>query len=289
MRLASELTLGDERLDMTAADVAFELLDEIVSDASGVELWARAMMGQGGPVRSCAAERHRGIFPLPLPAFCRDLLTWSLAGQEARSKLRWSQRWHSSQWARCPWTAWMLIMIIVLNWVGFGCCSSPPAFNFSASPTAAQTRSLDRIMQEAKRFCGPEAHSGKVPKTPSLSLAARSLHKQSVYDGTVVVKASKLTPEQIEPGLPNPEHAGKADLLEGCDGDVRYYLEDAERCLLPEDQVVRPLPRPRVMVASQADWEQTCSLLYQRGIVRRIDTNEVPLLYLLKIVGKMII
>ena len=113
----------------------------------------------------------------------------------------------------------------------------------------------------------------RCPKTLSLPLAARSLHKQPGYDFTAVVKASKLTPVQIEPGLPKPEHAGKADLLEGCDGDVRYYLEDASRCLLPSDQVVRPLPQPKVMEASQDDWEQSCSLLYQRWIVRRIDSS----------------
>ena len=165
-------------------------------------------------------------------------------------------------------------MIIFLKWVGCDCCSSPPVFNFSASPTAAQHRFQGRLLHKAKRFCGPEAHSGKVPRTPSLLLAARSLHKQSVYDRTVLGEVSKLTPKQIKPSLQRPEHVGKAALLEGGDGDVRFYLEDARRCLLPLDQVLRPLPRPRVLVTSQGDWEQTCSFLHQHN-VGCADTNEV--------------
>ena len=80
MKLTHDLVQGDERLDMTAADLGYELLDEIAGDSTGVGLWAQAMTGRRGPVRSCAVERNREVFHLPLPAFCRDFLTWSLAG-----------------------------------------------------------------------------------------------------------------------------------------------------------------------------------------------------------------
>jgi len=70
--------------------------------------------------------------------------------------------------------------------------------------------------------------------------------------------------------------AGKAKALDGLGGDTRHFMEDPARFRLPDDKVTRPIPKPKVMVSCQAEWEVIVQMLFEAKLIRIIDDSDIP-------------
>ena len=71
--------------------------------------------------------------------------------------------------------------------------------------------------------------------------------KKVRYNGEIFVIAHRLTLEQVAPALPPDGTAGRHELADEASPELAWFLHDPDRCRKPSDEVVRPLPRPRVM------------------------------------------
>ena len=98
---------------------------------------------------------------------------------------------------------------------------------------------------------------GCLSLSPSLPLREQGKGvPDSAYVGKEVeiIKACPLADAQLAPGLPPEGLGGRLLVMEGLEGDMAYYMSDPAHCLLPEQDVSRPMPEPRVMVESQEPW-----------------------------------
>ena len=59
-------------------------------------------------------------------------------------------------------------------------------------------------------------------------------------------------------------------------GDLRWYLEDVRRCLLPEDERPEVLPRARVHSKDDSEWVSTVRLLLERRVVEFVPDQRIP-------------
>ena len=91
-----------------------------------------------------------------------------------------------------------------------------------------------------------------------------------------MVKACPLDAAQLAPGLPPEGLGGRLAMLDGLEGDLAYYMGDPAHCLLAGEEVVRPIPQPRVMVESQEVWAKVVSLLHKHGVLEEVDYGDVP-------------
>lgn len=170
---------------------------------------------------------------------------------------------------------WFLSMVLALNWLSYGGVTYVP----DAPPPKANTAQracLDRLWIAAERFVGPDQPGESLPLAPTESIATRTTGGTGDYFKEDVVKACKVTAEQVAPGLPPEGFGGRVPLLEGLSGDLHWYFSDPERCRLPPEQMPSEIPEPRVMVESDEVWEAVVKLLADRNIVTWTELSDVP-------------
>eukprot|EP00969_Alexandrium_andersonii_P022825 999210-Alexandrium_andersonii.AAC.1 len=92
------------------------------------------------------------------------------------------------------------------------------------------------------------------------------------YWGAEVTRAYPLTLKQVLPALPPLGVAAVARLEDHLSPESREVLLDPARLLRPAAEVETPLPRARVQVGSQQEYEGIIQCLLERGIVE----PEVP-------------
>ena len=173
---------------------------------------------------------------------------------------------------------WVVVMVIILNWMAFGCSSACPP-PFSTQLNQAQLACLAELDEHALRAVRPDDPGGGLPLSPSDPVRERGRGiPEGSYQGKEagVVKACPLNDEQLAPGLPPEGLGGRLPLMQGLEGDLAYYLSDPARCRLASEDVVRPIPQPRVMVESPAMWEKVAALLHRFGVVEKIEHEDVP-------------
>ena len=147
-----------ERLGLSAGQMAFEILDELTFDDSGIGLWCAALASNSGvtsgrPSSASDSSRQRGVFPLPSPHAGRQLLqkAGETAKLQGKSRFGFEQpkRGEAISWSigrRC----WVVVMVILLNWMACGCAArDPPPFNLRLK--AAQMACLDGLDVHAQR------------------------------------------------------------------------------------------------------------------------------------------
>ena len=261
--------MSSEHLNQTAAELGSVLLDKVVCDDNGVGAWAEAMASsRGAPDR--AGFRTRTTLPLPLPSNCRLLLKEAIGDRKGTRQSKAPSKERSS------WLSCFTVLIIVLNWMSVGCHSHAPKDVPSGPPAESQQRCLAFLAGQAKRFCAADPGSTELPKSPTTPLVERIGEGRLNYHGNAVLKAAPLTAAQIRPGLPPQGVAGKAKALDGLGGDTRHFMEDPARLRLPDDMVTRPIPKPKVMVSCQAEWEVIVQMLFEAGLIRIIDDSDIP-------------
>ena len=128
-----------------------------------------------------------------------------------------------------------------------------------------------RACLEGSRSCLGEEKRG-VPRTPTFDWP-RSISDLSIsYTGEVVKKAASLTLEQVLPGLPSREHGGLVDILEVVDERMREKLKRPD--LMVREEIMEPLPKPRVM-CDDGEWEKIVGALWDRQLVRPATSHPV--------------
>ena len=80
------------------------------------------------------------------------------------------------------------------------------------------------------------------------------------YHGEVVAKAEPLELDRILASLPPEGFGGAVSILDVCEGEVRELLMDPERSLLPDSELPKVFPRPKVQVAP-GEWEKIAGAL----------------------------
>ena len=259
---------------MDAEELGYEVLYLIAHSSGGLGHWANVLSTHDEATDKNTEGRDRGLFPLPMPATCQRLVRASCEkSREERPRAPADRKHRPSRTAHLPWLA---VLIIAVNWMAFGCLASAPVRKPTGTVSAGQRRTIEHLTGLAQRFVSPDEPGKDVPCSPAEPFGQRLGTKRPDYLGNAVLKAYPLTAAQVEPGLPPPGLGGRLWALDGISGDLQYFVEDARRLLLPEDQLPDEIPQPRVMVESQEEWELIVTLLYKAGILREMPLEDVP-------------
>ena len=65
-------------------------------------------------------------------------------------------------------------------------------------------------------------------------------------------------------------------LLDGLEGDLRFFFSDPARCRLADEHLPDEIPQPKIMVESDEAWHEAVELLYRRGVVDAVETSSIP-------------
>ena len=137
--------------------------------------------------------------------------------------------------------------------MSFGCCNYIPEV-LPSKPNLAQEKAWGDIWAAAGSLVAPDQVGEDLGLSPTEPLHSRTMVASSAYFREDVVKGYKLTAEQVMPGFPPAALGGRLPLLDGLSGDMAWYFGDPQRCRLPEAELPADIPRPRVMVESDAVW-----------------------------------
>ena len=262
---------GEARLlGLTASETGLELLWEVQHDIRGLGSWIELFRKEGHSRPASGTHRNasREVMPLPVPKRGLQLLTRL---NSCREKFPIEIRaWLSEQFSVTD--IWQTLTIVGLNAL-FSNLRAPRAMG-SRPLSAAQRSALQHIKLRAMAFERATPGKDPVPRSPSAPLTKRLKGKKVTYRGEVAVVACQLTLEQVEAGLPPPGMAGLHELEGSVDSELNWYLSDVTRCLLPDDEVKRPLPHAKVMASREA-WVQIAVRLVELGICRLMTAEEI--------------
>ena len=130
---------------------------------------------------------------------------------------------------------WHALLVIALNDLG-GKGRSPhhvPDHQLSEG----QRQSVTFLRQRCDAFCSLDPGKSEVPTTPTVPLSERLRGRKMDYHGGTAVQASRVSLEQVEPGLPPPGAAGQHDVTENLSPDLEWFMQDPERCLKKPNDV----------------------------------------------------
>lgn len=139
----------------------------------------------------------------------------------------------------------------------------PPAL------TAAQELMLTRLSQSVERFL---AKGGKVENFEATREAIKSVKFD--YSGEPVQYMETLEAAKVIPCWPKVGEAAIRDAVDFVPPEVRSWLEDPSSCLLPQAAWPERPPPSRVR-ASDDEWEKIVAAGVERGMMRRVDDDEV--------------
>ena len=208
-------------------------------------------------------ERQRDILPLPLPSL-EYLYKW-------RQKLFVSNRCRqqkASLAALACESVWMWLVVVGLNFEFFG-GHYTNVYQSGAKASACQLVALDHLRASVAYFCQQPIFEHVLPDFRSLAGA-----KLSSYSGEAAVPVLPLVPLEIEPGLPKRGVAGSVEAIHLCHPEVQAWLADADSSLLPRDSWPSKVPKAKVHVRNDSEWEQVALILYDRGICELCDISE---------------
>ena len=261
----------NEFLNLSVAEVAAEMLVRIHSLSTGLSGHLQSAHGHLPPFSSRDGRRvSREVFPLPFPKRCKSVLV-SLK-QVAGS---WDETVRAQFIARhAAEDLWVTLSIASLN--ALEADHHAPRYAAAAQPSVAQQGVISLVARRCHEFCSRRTAKGTEPRTPSEPMADRTKGKSLDYQSGAIVSSHPLTLRQVLPALPPTGTAARHELTEFAGDDLLYFLDDVSRCLLPENEVVLPLPKPKVMCDDLKEWEAIIRALFNLGIVRPIAYEEVP-------------
>ncbi len=166
--------------------------------------------------------------------------------------------------------AWTLLMLSAVN-----CEYHLASRNGASRPlfgpaTPAQTEAVKRLAAAADLMCSlnPSQIGERDWQEELKSCRIR-------YDGSETATAESVTAWQVEPALPPAGVAGTVDLVQLVEGETKRQLLDPSLCRLEESEVVADWARPRFCADSLQDEYETKALLYERGVVEAIETDQI--------------
>lgn len=95
--------------------------------------------------------------------------------------------------------------------------------------------------------------------------------KKVDYNLDEVGRALHVRLGEIKPGLPGPGSAASLDAVSHCSPEVKSWMEDPSKALLPQNQWLTTVPKARVQVESHVKWEAIVGHRLSLGIVVPID------------------
>ncbi|CAE8673485.1 unnamed protein product, partial [Polarella glacialis] len=268
--------VSDPLGDFTRA-VGAELLCEAAAAQAGVAVWRTVMVEPGSfgkpaqsgmrPGRGLQSNastdrgsqdrpggRQRDLLPFPLPIWVHALFAAEL--DEFQRPLPRMPKRRTRREAGGGYAA----EVLGLNY-GWGARDWPAR----GSGRAGQVDCLARVEKAAGRLLA-ERHEGKTPRSPTADIVERLKGVRVNYTGEVTEGAEPLTLLQVESALPPVGFGGAADVLDHDILDPRRSIRS-----WPEGE----MPRPRVHVESQKEWEDICRLMIERSVFEGIDENDV--------------
>ncbi|CAK0846241.1 unnamed protein product [Prorocentrum cordatum] len=163
---------------------------------------------------------------------------------------------------------WLYMEVLGLN--RMYCGRATATWQHEGSLTLAQRQAMTHLLSRAEVFAEDPFASVEVP-----ALSSALQHAAIDYSGEPTVKALPCVLAELKPGLPQPEHAGALDACEFVDADIGAWLNDPTVALKPEAEWPNPLPRARVNVISDSDWEALAVHLVKLGIFTVLEPHEV--------------
>ncbi|CAK0906331.1 unnamed protein product, partial [Prorocentrum cordatum] len=262
---SDELSLGFGK-SIVAVDLAAQLAaavrrrpGSLGHSARSFSMRADTFCGSGGS----SNRRVRDALPLPLPS-TEEVVRWlahSALPKARRCRRRAVAREVSEQ-------AWLRLSVVALNYAFYG--RAQEGWRHRPALSEAQTQVYVHLKSRAAALAEDPLAMVVVPAIDELAGGCGS-----AYEGETGVKALPCRLCELAPGLPARECAATLDAIDFVDDEVGAWLRRPELALLDQSDWPDPLPRARVNVETEADWEELALHLVSLSIFTTLAESEL--------------
>ncbi|CAK0814337.1 unnamed protein product, partial [Prorocentrum cordatum] len=262
---SDELSFGFGK-SIVAVDLAARLVAAVRRHPGSLGNFARSFSmradtfcGSGGS----SNRRVRDALPLPLPS-TEEVDRWlahSALPKARRCRRRAVAREVSEQ-------AWLYLSVVALNYAF--CGRAQEGWRHRPTLSKAQTQVYVHLKSRAAALAEDPLAMVVVPAIDELAGGCGS-----AYEGESGVKALPCRLCELAPGLPARECAATLDAIDFVDDEVGAWLRRPELALLDQSDWPDPLPRARVNVETEADWEELALHLVSLGIFTTLAESEL--------------
>ncbi|CAK0793322.1 unnamed protein product, partial [Prorocentrum cordatum] len=262
---SDELSFGFGK-SIVAVDLAARLVAAVRRHPGSLGHFARSFSmradtfcGSGGS----SNRRVRDALPLPLPS-TEEVDRWlahSALPKARRCRRRAVAREVSEQ-------AWLYLSVVALNYAF--CGRAQEGWRHRPTLSKAQTQVYVHLKSRAAALAEDPLAMVVVPAIDELAGGCGS-----AYEGETGVKALPCRLCELAPGLPARECAATLDAIDFVDDEVGAWLRRPELALLDQSDWPDPLPRARVNVETDADWEELALHLVSLGIFTTLAESEL--------------
>ncbi|CAK0822340.1 unnamed protein product [Prorocentrum cordatum] len=262
---SDELSFGFGK-SIVAVDLAARLVAAVRRHPGSLGHFARSFSmradtfcGSGGS----SNRRVRDALPLPLPS-TEEVDRWlahSALPKARRCRRRAVAREVSEQ-------AWLHFSVVALNYAF--CGRAQEGWRHRPTLSKAQTQVYVHLKSRAAALAEDPLAMVVAPAIDELAGGWGS-----AYEGETGVKALPCRLCELAPGLPARECAATLDAIDFVDDEVGAWLRRPELALLDQSDWPDPLPRARVNVETDADWEELALHLVSLGIFTTLAESEL--------------
>eukprot|EP00435_Cladocopium_sp_Y103_P052810 s1149_g16.t1 len=261
IEFCSRLEVGGKSL----AQVAVMLAQVVKKCPGAVGNYAQEMLRGTAPL---GTGRIRDVLPLPLDEEMIETLEqippegpFKVKG----GKMSGGQIKAAYRKVGVDCLSFCIVVSLNLLWGGLSSAAKLP----KGPPSQQQCEVLARLRKAAAYSVDSRdgAEKGAVPRVVKEDWPKKLKEARVSYHGEVVAKAEPLELERIAASLPPIGFGGIVQLSDLCEGDTLRRLQDPAGCLLPPDEMPGIIPRPRVQVKDNSEWEALGKTLYDRGIL----------------------
>ncbi|CAK0822222.1 unnamed protein product, partial [Prorocentrum cordatum] len=164
--------------------------------------------------------------------------------------------------------AWLHLSVVALN-CAF-CGRAQEGWRHRPTLSKAQTQVYVHLKCRAAALAEDPLAMVVVPAIDELAGGCGS-----AYEGETGVKALPCRLCELAPGLPARECAATLDAIDFVDDEVGAWLRRPELALLDQSDWPDPLPRARVNVETEADWEELALHLVSLSIFTTLAESEL--------------
>ncbi|CAK0891073.1 unnamed protein product [Prorocentrum cordatum] len=262
---SDELSFGFGK-SIVAVDLAARLVAAVRRHPGSLGNFARSFSmraetfcGSGGS----SNRRVRDALPLPLPS-TEEVDRWlahSALPRARKCRRRAVAREVSEQ-------AWLHLSAVALNYAF--CGRAQEGWRHRPTLSKAQTQVYVHLKSRAAALAEDPLAMVAAPAIDELAGGCGS-----AYEGESGVKALPCRLCELAPGLPARECAATLDAVDFVDDEVGAWLRRPELALLDQSDWPDPLPRARVNVETEADWEELALHLVSLGIFTTLAESEL--------------
>jgi hypothetical protein len=156
--------------------------------------------------------------------------------------------------------AWTFLQIMAVNYLYLGCEATQwRQMRCPVQRSPAQLEAYEEFARNASLFC--------LSNAPVVVGGWERLTELGGYGRQVVCRAFPLTVRGVLPALPNVKKESLIKLETLLSKDSREALLNPELLRRSPEEVPDPLPKARVLVASDGEWNAIVKALHARGIV----------------------